>query len=272
MKKKLFLALPLLALLCLAMVGQTLGQNRMPGVHENDQFIYTITAFWNSNNQGATVPADLLSVNETRWYNVTISSISNSNVSSNDIWHFANGTESTVVVVQNVASGTSYVMKGLVEITSANLGPNDLLYDSADDPRRINQTVSVDYGNNKRDTNAISFSYPLTDTSTGATGYGTEAFYFDKATGILVAKTDSSVSSGENVTIVMLLVGTNLWPITTVPSLASASSSSASGSPQVFGVPLPILVLVAVVAVLIVAIAAVVVLHGRKRHRRKTRR
>jgi hypothetical protein len=253
------------------MVGQALGQNRVPGVRENDKFIYTITASWSSNNQSTTVPTDLLDLNETKWYNVTVLSITGENVSSSDVWQFANDTESTAIVVQNIVTGDSYVMKGFVEITSANLSPNDLLYASPDETRRINQTKSVDYGNYTRDANEISFSYPL-DTSADATSFGTEAHYFDKQTGILVAKTQTVVSSDENFTIVMLLVGTNRWPITTIPTIASASSTPPPDANQVFGVPLPIVVSVVVVAVLVVTIVYALTIRGRRSHRRKLRR
>lgn len=272
MKKKLFLALPLLVLICLTLVGQTLGQTRTVGVREDDKFTYTITSFWSSTNASATPPEDLVGLNGTTWYNSTVSTISTSNVTTIDDWHFNNGTDNAVIVVQDINSGAVYVAKvGLVNIVGANLAPNDLLYPSGDDPRRINQTITVDYGSSKRDTNAVVLSYPIQDDFGNVVGSGQEAYYFDKSTGMLIARTESSAVSGENSSIVILLIGTNRWSITKPPEIAS-SSSPPSDSMQVFGVPLPIFVLAVVVVVLVVTIAYAMSVKGRRSRRRKLRR
>jgi hypothetical protein len=262
MNRKLTIALSLLVLLGFSLVTQTLAQTRVPGVFEGNYFTYTLTASWSSTHIGATVPGDLLAINDTFWYNCTVLEVSGSNVSTTDVWHYVNGTENTAVVVQDVDSGTSFVMKGLINIVGANLGPNDPLYSSVNDSRRINQTVSIDYGSGKRDTNAVFFSYPITDSSGNIVGSGNEAYYFDKATGMLVARSENSVDSGGNVSIVILLANTNRWLITAAPSIVSPTSSPPTSD-----------TLVAIIIVIIMAaVVAPLVLYKTRRNRKKKHR
>jgi hypothetical protein len=274
MKKKLFIHLSLLALLFSTIFGQTFGATRMSGVHEGDYFTYTMAAFWSTNNPSATVPQDLLTINSTSRYKVTISYVSGENVSTEDLWSFMNGTQTPSVTVQNVDSGASYLMKGLVTVAGADLRPDDLLYPSGDDPRRINETIGINYGSTKRDTNAVFFSYPVTDSSNNVIGYGNEVYYFDKATGMLVGSSDNSVTSGENVSITLLIADTNVWSITAVPKIVSPNSNtSTSELPQGSDTSSPIPILPITIAVVIVAALVPIVYYGthRKRKRRSHR-
>jgi hypothetical protein len=274
MKRKLVFALSLLALLCFAMVGQILGQTGTVGVNANDEFTYTIGDFWSSSNSSATAPADLLTTNDTQWYNVTVSEISASNVTTIDNWQYINGTDNTAVVVQDVNSGTSYLMNGLINIVGANLVPGDRLYPTGNDTRIINQTVSFNYGSSKRDTNAVVTTYPTLDSLNNVVGYEISAFYFDKATGVLAARSDFTVDAEENVTILILLEDTNLWTITQLPSIITPRSSTPPNpvSLQVFGISLPIFVASVVATIVIVVVVSAVLLRGRRRHKRKFRR
>jgi hypothetical protein len=270
MNKKLVILLSLLALLFSAMFGQTLGATRMSGVHEGDYFTYTMAAFWSTNNPRAVVPQDLLTINNTSWYQVTISYISGENISTEDSWNFMNGTQLPSITAQNVDSGESYLMKGLITIVGANLSPNDLLYPSGDDPRRINQTISINYGSTTRDTNTVFFSYPVTDSSNNVVGYGNEAYYFDKATGMLVGSSDNSEASGENISITLLLASTNLWSITKVPKIVSPGSDTSPSEPaKESGTSLPIPILIIISAVVIVAIVVPLLYYGTHRKRKR---
>jgi hypothetical protein len=273
MNKKLVFSLLLLSILCFAAVGQTLGATRLPGVNEQDHFIYSIYSLWNPNNPNAAAPADLVAFNNTNYYNVTIASVSGSNVSSENIWVYKVGGQNQSFVVQNVDSGSLFVMKGLVDIVGANLGVNDFVYNSGDDPRRINETVHMDYGGVIRDTNAVYVSYPITDSSGNSSGYGYSAYYFDRQTGVLVARSDNTVDSTGNVTITMLLSGTNRWTVSALPRVVS-NSNPGSDSVQLFGVTMPTYVVGAIVAVIILLVAGILIvfLRRRKSHRKRHRR
>jgi tellurite resistance protein TehA-like permease len=70
-----------------------------------------------------------------------------------------------------------------------------------------------------------------------------------------------------------LLVNTNLWSITTVPSIVSPTSNPpTSDTVQVFGITLPIPILVAIITVIIVAAVAPLVLYKTRRKRKKKHR
>ncbi len=265
MNKKLAFSVALLTLLFFAMVAPTFGATRMPGVFEQDQFIYTIVAYWNPANPNTPVPADLVTFNTTRWYNVTIGAISGENVSAEHSWVYKDGSQNSSFVIQDVNSGRLFVMKGMIDIVGTNLNANDFLYQSPNDLRRINETVSIDYGNYTRDTNAVHLSYPLTDSSGNPSGYGNTAYYFDRQTGVLVGRSDSTVDSTENVTITMLLKYTNRWPITAIPTIVSSSSNPNT---------LPPYALVAIIAavIVIVVIVPVVFLRKRRSHKKRHRR
>jgi hypothetical protein len=265
MNRKLTITLSLLVLLGFSLVTQALAQTRVPGVTQGDYFIYTITTSWSSTNIGATIPSDLLENNNTL-YNCTVLDVVGSNVTTTDVLRSANGTETTAIVLQNVDSGTSFLMKGFITIVGANLGANDALFSSSSDTRRINQTISIDYGSSKRDTNAVVLTYP---------GYEAWVYYFDKATGMLVARAEYSATSGENSSIVMLLVDTNRWAITAYPQIVSPTSSPASSDTvQVFGITLSIPILVVIITVIIVAavVAPLVLYRTRKNRKKKHRR
>ena len=272
MKRKLIFSLSLLALLCFAMMGQVFGQTGTVGVGVNDQFKYAIVAFWSSSIPGATVPDDLVTTNSTQWYNVTVSAISDSNVTTVDNWQYS-GSDTSAVVVQDVNSGTSYLMNGLINIAGANLGSGDRLYPTGNDTRRINQTISFNYGSSKRDTNAIVYTTPILDSLNNVVGSETSALYFDKATGMLVANRDFTEDAEENVTILILLEGTNLWEITQLPSIIPQSSPTptptAPGSPQVFGISIAVFVASVVVAIIIVVAVVAVLLRRMGRRRKK---
>jgi hypothetical protein len=264
MNRKLTIALSLLVLLGFSLVTQAFAQTRVPGVTPDDYFTYTITTLWSSTNIGATVPSDLLENNNTI-YNCTILDVVGSNVTANDIWHFNNGTDSNAIVIQNVDSGTSFLMNGLITIAGANLGQNDMLFSSVNDPRKINQTTSIDYGNSKRDTNAVVFNYP---------GFGAESLYFDKATGMLAARVEYSINSEENASIIIVLIDTNRWLITAYPQIVSPTSSPPTSDPgQVFGITLSTPIIVAIITVIIVAaVAAPLVLYRTRKNRKKKHR
>jgi hypothetical protein len=270
MKKKLVLALPLLALLCFATVGQSLGQTRTVGVNQDDTFTYFISAFWSSLNTSATVPDDLVNMNGT-FYKVVVSSISASNITTADTWQTNDGSNTTAIVVQNVNSAESYLMNGLINIAGTNLNPGDLLYPSGDDPRIINQTVSVDYGDTKRDASKVVYDHPTLD-SNNLTAYEKEAYYFDRATGMLVERSDFMYTIAENFSIAIVLAATNLWSITKAPSI-SPSSPTPRASDSIFGIspPLLIAIAVAVVARIVVVAVSAVLLRDRRRSKRKYR-
>jgi hypothetical protein len=282
MKKKQAVSILLLALICFAMMGQTLGQTRVSGVNENDFFTYIIKAYWNSSNSQAIVPEDLIRLNSTRAYNVTVSRVKGLNVTTEEVWRLGNGTDSPAIVVQDLSSGNQYLMLGLIreDIVSANLGVNDLLYSTGNDPRRINETVTIDYGNVNRATNIVTFSYPITNDPNIVVGNGYTTDYFDKDTGALVGRREDSITSGENTILVVTLVDTNRWSITApssivtpTPTETTTANSPTSGFVELFGLNVPVPLLAgAVIAVAIIVAVPLVFFKTRKGKKKRFRR
>ena len=173
MNKKLTIALPLLAFLVFGLVGQTLAQTRLPGVHQEDYFIYDITSHWSSSNASLSVPPYLLGINDTRWYNVTVSGVQGINVTARTAQHFANGTDDNRLITLDVDSGSIYFMYGFQGFFDANLTVGELLRPSGNSTVTINQTISRDYVSGKRDTNVVAISYPITDSTNSSIGTAT---------------------------------------------------------------------------------------------------
>lgn len=242
-------AISLFVLLCLGLVGQTIAQNRVPGVKGGDYFTYTLASYWSSDDPNATVPTTLLDINNTLWYKFAVSGVSGPNVTATDIWHFVNGTEQNFLVSQNVDTGDSYYMNAFQTVVGANLGVGDLLHPLGGDLITINQTITRSYASGARDTNLVILSF-----SNSTIGTENVTYSFDKATGMMVELQDNSeyISPRENSSVTWTLKETNLWTV-------SGFSSS---------LPLPILVAV-IVIVIVVIVALLLVLRNRGRRKPK---
>jgi hypothetical protein len=260
MDKKLTIAIPLLALLVLGLLGQTLAQTRAPGVKAGDEFTFDVTTHWSSNNSWLTIPDNLLDINNTLWYKVSVSDVTQFNVTATNILHFVNQTEASSLVIVNTDTGSTNNVKGYQGFVNANLSAYDLIHPSGEDLTRINQTISRDYTGGKRDTNVVKFSFPSVDTDINLT-IGTEnvSYYFDKATGVLVELFIETeyFSPAETSSTTLMLKETNLWTVST---------------PQQEESPWPLLIIVAIVAVIIVAIVAVLYFRARKKSKKKFQR
>jgi hypothetical protein len=277
MNRKLALTVPLLFLLCFGVIGQVWGQTRAPGVVYGDYFLYQVRAYYMSSNQSADVPVDLLMWNQTVSYKITVSAVIDTNVTTEDMASFANGTQTPTVVIRDTNSGAEYLLLGLIseDLICANLTPNDSLYGSGNDQRRINGTISMNYGAVKRDANSVSFDYPVLDDSNNIVGISSRLDYYDKATGALVFRYENTVSAGENVTIVASLKETNLWAITGPLQMVTPTPSAApiSSTIQIFGVTVPIAALAGIIVVVaIVVIVPIVVINSRKNKKKRRHR
>jgi hypothetical protein len=279
MNRKFALTLSLLVMLCVGLAGQALVQGRTVGVSVNDNFLYHVRGYYSSVNGMGVVPSDVLSWNKTISYEVIVSGISGMNVTTEDKISFTNGTITPAVISQNVESGARYFMTAIIseDIICANLSVGDPMYPTAsNDPRKVNSTIKIDYGAITRDTNTVSFTYPVLNDYNRQIGEVNRIDYFDKATGVLTGRYESTLTATENVTIVVSLRETSLWAITDAPQIVPTgqSTSPASDMIQLFGynVSLPILIgAIAVVLVVFVVIVPGVVLKSRRNRRRHRR-
>jgi hypothetical protein len=276
MNRKLALTLSLLGLLCVSFAGQALVQGRTLGVSVDNYFLYHVRGYYSSVS-GTGVPSnDVFDWNNTISYKVTISGVAGTNVTTEDEIAFTNGTTTPAVVSQNAESGARYFMTAIISenIVCANLSVGDPMYPTAsNDPRKVNSTINIDYGAVVRDTNTVSFSYPILNSLNRQIGEVNRIDYFDKATGALTGRYESTLTATENVTITVSLKETNLWAITDTPQIVPTGTTASpdSGMIQLFGynVSLPLLVggVVVVLVVFVIVVPWVVLKRRRKRRR-----
>ncbi len=254
------LIVPLVALLCFGAISQCLGQTRGPGVLPGDAFSYDIKGYWSSTNSSFTPPAYLLELNKTAYFNVTVSSVQGMNVTARNDWRFLNGTELNSLTTIDVDTGELlfYIPErpAFQGFYDANLSANDRWRPSNEnDTVTINQTIPIEYANEKRDTNIVTITDILVTNYSNSTN-GTESltYKFDKATGVLVEKNIYTQFPEENGTEQWHLTKTSVWTVSSTP----------------FPVPLP--VLVAIVIVIVVAVAVVGYMRLNRGRKKKTSR
>lgn len=216
MIKRLFIVAFLLFLLSFTMFGRTWAQVLTPGVNMGDTFTYGVTAFWSSNDPYASIPSDLLDINQTESCEVRISNVTDANVTTFVALYFKNGTADAGRGLVDLDTGVSY--GSFVAIIAANLNANDRIHPLGEDTITINETVIKSYESGNRETNRIVIEY--TNATTGTTGRVDR--YFDKETGILVESHETEITSdsdSETTTIVSWEIKeSNVWVIPEFPS------------------------------------------------------
>ena len=217
MTNRLLPAVFILVLLGFAMIGSVSAQTRIPGVYVGNTFTYDVKAFWSSNAPGATVPADLLDINKTDYYQVTIGLVSGAEITTTSVWHFINGTETSTTGTISVETGITN-SGGFWAIVAANLGPNDRLHPSGPTYIYVNETVSRNYTGGARDTNHLILTLQGSDTGGDYLEY--VDYYFDKLSGMLVQLNDAKVYSNPTSTITKFwkIKDSNVWIVPEFPS------------------------------------------------------
>ncbi len=189
------------------------------GVKEGDEFVYDIKGVWSSNDPNATVPEAFPQLNMTEWYKVTVTGVSDSEVSINTTWRFTNGTELTGPGTVDVRTGIYYPTEGFWAIYAANLRENDRLRPIGPDRSTINGTATRDYGvGGVRETNRVSLVLQYYDAddptySTTLTEYMN--VHFDRQTGMLVELQDMSVYTNPQLTLQVIwkIKYSNVWTV-----------------------------------------------------------
>jgi hypothetical protein len=200
MMKKTAIAAFLLVLLFLTMIGTASAQTRLPGVFPGNTFTYDVSASWSSTDPNAAIPSDLLDINKTEYYRVTITSVVSADVSTQSVWRFTNGTEISLNGTINVETGISSGDIGAFwAIVAGNLNVNDQVHPSGRDFITVNETATRNYTSGPRETNHLILS--LSGSDTGGDYIEYVNYYFDKLTGMLVQLSDVKVYSNPSQTI-----------------------------------------------------------------------
>ncbi|MCW4044330.1 MAG: hypothetical protein NWE94_02285 [Candidatus Bathyarchaeota archaeon] len=217
MNKRACITTFLAALLCLTAIGSVWAQTRIPGVYQGNTFTYDVSAVWSSTDPSAVVPAELLSINQTEYYRVTIAAVSGAEITTQTVWHFYNGTETTSIGTINVETGVTN--GGFWAIVAGNLGVNDRLHPSGPNYITVNATVMREYLGGSRETNHLILT--LEGSDSGGDYIEHVDYYFDKQTGMLVQLSDAKVYSNPTVTITRLwkIKESNVWVVPEFPSV-----------------------------------------------------
>jgi hypothetical protein len=219
MIRKLSIAAFFFVLLSLTMVGRAWAQARVPGVVQGDVFTYDITSFWSSSDPNATIPANLLDINKTDYYQVTIDAVSGTVVTTRSLWAFTNGTETSTAGTIDVNTGASN--GGFWAIVAGDLGVNDLLHPGGQDGITVNETVSRNYTSGARETDQLILTYQGSD---GNNNYVEHVdYYFDKDTGMIVQLNDvkSYSSPAETIQTFWKIKSSSVWAVPEFPSVLS---------------------------------------------------
>ena len=208
-------------LLLFALVVVASAQTRTPGVSGGNTFTWSYTVNWNSNDPNATVPSELVSINETQWAKVSLTAVLGTNVTGTVTTHFRNGTEATNDGWVDVDSGDGNITTLFI---SAGLVPSDSIYTvSPYNMWTINETVLRAYPSGARDTNHIN----TTATSSSFQGNLSETtnLYYDQTTGALVefSKAESNQTGTYLTTWLeeMQITDSSVWTVPEFPMLTA---------------------------------------------------
>jgi hypothetical protein len=181
MRRESTFAVFLLSLLFFATIGEISAQTTMPspGVAPGNVFTYDFFAFWNSTDQTAKLPADLVELNKTETIRLTITQVSGLMVLMNITSRFENGTENMVDGMVNIMSGSSIRAFGL--IVSPKLVTYNVVYPYGDFNFTINGTAIRTYSFGERET-----AYYISNSSDADYVYNYKSMYFDRETGVML--------------------------------------------------------------------------------------
>ncbi|MEM2889261.1 MAG: hypothetical protein QXM52_05445 [Candidatus Bathyarchaeia archaeon] len=152
------------------------------GVSPGDTFTYNFYAFWSSTDPTASIPADVLALNETRLIKITVHQAAGAMVIMNITKQFINDTEVSTQVFVNLLSGDG---DGFGLIIAPNLTKNSLVYPmglNTSNSFVIDEELVRTYSFGEREVLHTSIN------KTGLTDYRYIYYdmYFDKTTGVML--------------------------------------------------------------------------------------
>jgi len=218
LKKTVLLTLFLMFLLS-ALIVTSSAQERELGVNVGDWFKYSgFDVNWSSGVPNATVPSDVEELNEVEWMKATVVSVIGTNVTSQRVVHFRNGTEAAFDSWIDVDTGDGDYVVPFFPI-SANLDVNDTPWSGEYfSDFRINETVIRTYLDGARETNYINMTW-VDDIPWD---YVTWIVYWDRPTGVPVEIFyEHEDFGGEHLLWVVRISESNVWIITEFPTWTS---------------------------------------------------
>ena len=205
--KRIAIATLLLMFLSFTMVASTRALVLTPGVTPGANFYYDVTAYWSSTDEYASIPADLVEINQTETVDVRIHNVTDANVTTFVAVYYRDESYDGGYGFIDVDTGVSY--GAFAMLIAGSLNAHEVIHPLGADGITINETVTKTYQSGNRDTNRIILEY--INATTGTTER--DEWYFDKQTGILVESHETVTSSQETKTVTWKLKETNGWVV-----------------------------------------------------------
>lgn len=239
----------LCVLLCFTTAESVLAQTVPVGVSKGNTFTYDIKGLWNSSNSSLSVGHNMLQLNETEYFKVTITDVNDSDVSMHTVWAFKNGTDFEIDSKINVATGIYNYYFWAVFPSNLNVG--DRIHPYGPDQIKVNGSSTSYYNNTGRETNRFLVTGEFASTDNSSRTYTDfMTVHFDKQTGMLVELYDSKTYTNPAYS------ETTIWKIT---------DTNAFTDP---GFPITILIVAIIVAAALITLIALIALKKRPRRRK----
>jgi hypothetical protein len=220
----------LLCILTLAFVGFSQAQQVTSGVRPGMSFFYDVSSNWSSSDAYASIPPDLILVNQTSCIEIRIGEVNSPYVSISSMGYYKDGTTDFERGNVNLNTGEGY---GFVGIIGANLQVGDKIHPDGEDTLTVLDTSTRIYENNARVTSHIR----IVDDNYEEGYIATRDLYFDQETGILVEQKDKTETTISPIVVSCLtwkivhVIGVDDWSISgfsmpTVPPVSNTKLES----------------------------------------------
>ena len=220
--KKIYQAVTIFMFLCFLGSQINFTKAISPGVSPGNEFFYDIKYIWNSTNQSIIIPEQVLDLNNTDFYKITITEIEDKNVLFQTLWRFFNGTEIEGTGTINLETGIAG-FGDFWAIIGGNLNSGERIHPIYPDYVFINQTQVRNYGSGgNRETNLVDLTFTYVDPDDPSRYYVEYSqTYFDKQTGMLVELVDTTVYTNPAGTekLTWKIKETNIWVVPEFPSV-----------------------------------------------------
>jgi hypothetical protein len=194
--KKVIFAVLLLALIAIGVVAAAVYSNQkhatsssIVGVQVGDTFTYNITGSCSGPVPNTDYPG-FYQLNQTQYYNVTITSIKGDSVTLQTDWVFVNGTNISQQQTIDLSNGVLSDPNGFSFLYPSNLKVSDPIYSQMSSKVSINATLTQPYASGTR--TSLYYWASTTQAYTQDPTQNTERYlydqiYFDRQTGMLTA-------------------------------------------------------------------------------------
>ncbi|MGA2387192.1 MAG: hypothetical protein ABSG33_11765 [Candidatus Bathyarchaeia archaeon] len=194
--KKLVIAIALVAILAVAIAAtvyvvarKSSASGGIVGVKVGDTFTYSITGSSSGPVSNLDYPG-FYQLNDTQYYNVTVTGIQGDSVTLKTDWVFVNGTDISQQQTIDLSNGVMSDENGFSFLYPSNLKVNDPIYPKMNYTVPVNATLTQSYDSGARDTvyywASTTEAYQL-DPTQSTERYLYDQVWFDRQTGMLTS-------------------------------------------------------------------------------------